>query len=119
MQLRIVAVGICHAARHCEQTLIDRAAEDQRNGTAIKPILEAEDGYRAERSYSIASPPEVSALELTVDRLDDGEVSPFLTNCNPTTRFNYAGRSEGISSGLLWNRAIRFCWLAAGVELCR
>ena len=41
--------------------------------------LEAEDGYRAERSYSIASPPEVSALELTVDRLDDGEVSPFLT----------------------------------------
>ena len=41
--------------------------------------LEADDGYRAERSYSIASPPEVSALELTVDRLDDGEVSPFLT----------------------------------------
>src|SRR5262245_55378174 len=41
--------------------------------------LETEEGYRAERSYSIASPPEVSALELTVDRLDDGEVSPFLT----------------------------------------
>src|SRR5918994_7232371 len=41
--------------------------------------LEAEDGYRAERSYSIASPPEVPSLELTVDRLDDGEVSPFLT----------------------------------------
>ena len=42
--------------------------------------LTAEDGYRAERSYSIASPPEVSAVELTVDRLDDGEVSPFLTD---------------------------------------
>ena len=41
--------------------------------------LTAEDGYRAERSYSIASPPEETALELTVDRLDDGEVSPFLT----------------------------------------
>ena len=41
--------------------------------------LTAEDGYRAERSYSIASPPEISDLELTVDRLDDGEVSPFLT----------------------------------------
>jgi ferredoxin-NADP reductase len=41
--------------------------------------LTAEDGYRAERSYSIASPPEVSEVELTVDRLDDGEVSPFLT----------------------------------------
>jgi ferredoxin-NADP reductase len=42
--------------------------------------LTAEDGYRAERSYSIASPPEASALELTIERLDDGEVSPFLTD---------------------------------------
>lgn len=41
--------------------------------------LTAEDGYRAERSYSIASPPEMSGLELTVERLEDGEVSPFLT----------------------------------------
>jgi ferredoxin-NADP reductase len=41
--------------------------------------LTAEDGYRAERSYSISSPPESPPLELTVDRLDDGEVSPFLT----------------------------------------
>jgi ferredoxin-NADP reductase len=42
--------------------------------------LTAEDGYRAERSYSIASPPGELPLELTVDRLDDGEVSPFLTD---------------------------------------
>ena len=42
--------------------------------------LTAEDGYRAERSFSIASPPEVSGLELTVERLNDGEVSPFLTD---------------------------------------
>ena len=42
--------------------------------------LTAENGYRAERSYSIASPPEASALELTVERLDNGEVSPFLTD---------------------------------------
>jgi ferredoxin-NADP reductase len=41
--------------------------------------LTAADGYRAERSYSIASPPEVAPLELTVERLDDGEVSSFLT----------------------------------------
>jgi ferredoxin-NADP reductase len=41
--------------------------------------LTAEGGYRAERSYSIASPPEMSGLELTVERLQDGEVSPFLT----------------------------------------
>jgi ferredoxin-NADP reductase len=42
--------------------------------------LTAEDGYRAERSYSIASPPEMSLIELTVERLDDAEVSPFLTD---------------------------------------
>src|ERR687895_108427 len=41
--------------------------------------LTAEDGYRAERSFSIASAPEVPGLELTVERLEDGEVSPFLT----------------------------------------
>ena len=41
--------------------------------------LTAADGYRAERSYSIASPPEASALELTIERLRDGEVSSFLT----------------------------------------
>src|SRR5918993_2831904 len=42
--------------------------------------LTAADGYRAERSYSIASPPEMSSLDLTVETLEDGEVSPFLTN---------------------------------------
>ena len=40
--------------------------------------LTAEDGYQAERSYSIASPPEQAQLELTVERLDDGEVSSYL-----------------------------------------
>jgi ferredoxin-NADP reductase len=42
--------------------------------------LTAEDGYQAERSYSIASPPEETPrVTLTVERLDDGEVSPYLT----------------------------------------
>ena len=41
--------------------------------------LTAEDGYQAERSYSIASSPETPDLELTVERIDDGEVSPYLT----------------------------------------
>ncbi len=41
--------------------------------------LTAEDGYQAERSYSIASEPErVDEIELTVERIDDGEVSPYL-----------------------------------------
>jgi ferredoxin-NADP reductase len=41
--------------------------------------LTAEDGYQAERSYSIASAPEESRLSLTVEQLKDGEVSPYLS----------------------------------------
>ena len=48
-------------------------------GQRVEVRLTAEDGYHAERSYSIASPPEASGVELTVERLEDGEVSPFLT----------------------------------------
>jgi len=48
-------------------------------GQHVDVRLTAEDGYQAQRSYSIASPPEEPAIALTVERLDDGEVSPFLT----------------------------------------
>ena len=47
-------------------------------GQHVDVRLVAEDGYQAQRSYSIASPPEVPSVELTVERLDDGEVSPYL-----------------------------------------
>jgi ferredoxin-NADP reductase len=40
--------------------------------------LTAPDGYRAQRSYSVASSPlDAGGIELTIDRLDDGEVSPY------------------------------------------
>jgi ferredoxin-NADP reductase len=42
--------------------------------------LTAPDGYQAQRSYSIASPPEAPRLTLTVERMDDGEVSPYLVD---------------------------------------
>jgi ferredoxin-NADP reductase len=42
--------------------------------------LTAEDGYQAQRSYSIASAPEDRHIELTVERIDDGEVSPYLAD---------------------------------------
>jgi ferredoxin-NADP reductase len=42
--------------------------------------LRAEDGYVAQRSYSLASPPEEPLVELFVVRLDDGEVSSFLAD---------------------------------------
>jgi len=47
-------------------------------GQHVDVRLTAEDGYRAQRSYSIASAPEDEYIELTIERLDDGEVSPFL-----------------------------------------
>src|SRR2546430_10772035 len=40
--------------------------------------LTAEDGYQAQRSYSIASAPEDERLALTIERIEDGEVSPYL-----------------------------------------
>lgn len=47
-------------------------------GQHVDIRLTAEDGYEAERSYSVASPPEDRWVALTVERLDDGEVSPYL-----------------------------------------
>jgi ferredoxin-NADP reductase len=49
-------------------------------GQHVDLRLTAEDGYQAQRSYSIASAPEEERLVLTVDRIEDGEVSPYLTN---------------------------------------
>ncbi|HEU5226330.1 MAG TPA: ferredoxin reductase [Ktedonobacteraceae bacterium] len=52
-----------------------------RAGQHIDVRLTAEDGYQVERSYSIASPPEEGQrITLTVVRLDEGEVSPYLTD---------------------------------------
>jgi ferredoxin-NADP reductase len=49
-------------------------------GQHVDLRLTAEDGYQTERSYSIASPPGDPKLSLTVERLDDGEVSPYLVD---------------------------------------
>ena len=51
-----------------------------RAGQHVDVRLTAEDGYQAQRSYSIASTPDGTRVELTVERLDDGEVSPYLTD---------------------------------------
>jgi ferredoxin-NADP reductase len=51
-----------------------------RAGQHVDVRLTAEDGYQTERSYSIASPPEDTRLALTIERLEDGEVSPYLAD---------------------------------------
>ena len=53
--------------------------EGHRAGQHVDVRLTAPDGYQAQRSYSIASAPEDERLVLTVERLEDGEVSPYLT----------------------------------------
>lgn len=50
-----------------------------RAGQHVDVRLTAEDGYQAQRSYSIASAPEQPGVTITVERLADGEVSPYLT----------------------------------------
>ena len=52
---------------------------DHRAGQHLDVRLTAEDGYQAERSYSIASAPG-EELAITIERLDDGEVSPYLVD---------------------------------------
>jgi len=50
-------------------------------GQHVDIRLTAEDGYQAERSYSLSSPPEDGQqIMLTIERLDDGEVSPYLAD---------------------------------------
>ncbi|HTA38784.1 MAG TPA: ferredoxin reductase, partial [Candidatus Acidoferrales bacterium] len=47
-------------------------------GQHVDVRLTASDGYQAVRSYSIASAPDADRIELTVEQLPDGEVSPYL-----------------------------------------
>jgi ferredoxin-NADP reductase len=53
-------------------------------GQHVDIRLTAEDGYRAQRSYSLAAQPDGDRVEVTVERLPDGEVSPYLTQVYST-----------------------------------
>jgi ferredoxin-NADP reductase len=67
-----------------------------RAGQHVDVRLTAEDGYQAQRSYSIASAPENAGLALTVERLPDGEVSPYLVEeLGPGDRFELRGPIGG------------------------
>jgi ferredoxin-NADP reductase len=68
-----------------------------RPGQHVDVRLTAEDGYSVERSYSIASEPEVTgAIEITVERIEDGEVSPYLDDVVvPGDRFEVRGPIGG------------------------
>ena len=72
-------------------------------GQHVDVRLTAEDGYTAQRSYSISSAPEDGLPAITVERLDDGEVSPYLVDeARPGDRVEVRGPVGG------W-----FVWLAS------
>ena len=65
-------------------------------GQHVDIRLTAEDGYQAQRSYSIASAPAGRAVELTVEHIEDGEVSPYLTDeLRPGDRLEIRGPVGG------------------------
>jgi ferredoxin-NADP reductase len=66
-----------------------------RAGQHLDVRLTAEDGYQAAREYSIASAPD-EPVAITVERLDDGEVSPYLTQeVRPGDAFEIRGPVGG------------------------
>ena len=91
--------------------VVERMAETRRATTLVLDVpgwpghlagqhvdvrLTAEDGYQAQRSYSIASPPKAPRLALTVERLEGGEVSPWLAGeARPGDRFELRGPIGG------------------------
>src|SRR5919106_6341670 len=91
--------------------VVERVAETRRATTLVLDVpgwpghlagqhvdvrLTAEDGYQAQRSYSIASPPKAPRLALTVERLESGEVSPWLAGeARPGDRFELRGPIGG------------------------
>jgi ferredoxin-NADP reductase len=65
-------------------------------GQHVAVKLTAEDGYSAQRDYSIAGPPEEDRVELTVQRQDDGEVSAYLAGvAEPGDQFEVRGPIGG------------------------
>jgi ferredoxin-NADP reductase len=75
-----------------------------RAGQHVDVRLTAEDGYQAQRSYSIASAPEGAGVTLTVERIDDGEVSPYLAGeARAGDRFELRGPIGGY---FVWTPAL-------------
>ena len=102
-----------------------------RAGQHVDIRLTAEDGYQVQRSYSIASAPGDDLLGLTVERLEDGEVSPYLTDVlRPSDELELRGPIGGYfvwesslpgplqlvagGSGIVPLRAMLRHWSAAG-----
>ncbi|HTY26479.1 MAG TPA: ferredoxin reductase [Desulfomonilaceae bacterium] len=81
IEWQIATVKAVHPETHSVKTLTLKLPNWQRHrpGQHYDIRLTAEDGYQAQRSYSIASEPEREGeIDLTVERIESGEVSPYL-----------------------------------------
>lgn len=114
--------------------LVDRRAESRTARTLVFDVpgwpahlagqhvdvrLTAEDGYSTQRSYSVASAPDGDRVELTIQRVADGEVSPYLMDVmEPGDRVELRGP---IGGWFVWRpeRAEPCCWWAAARGWCR
>src|SRR5690242_13249958 len=95
-QLASVVELVDETARTKSIVLDVPAWPGHRAGQHVDVRLTAPDGYQAQRSYSIASGPEDPDVELTVERIDDGEVSPYLVDVvEPGDRFEVRGPIGG------------------------
>ena len=75
-----------------------------RPGQHVDLRLTAPDGYQAVRSYSLSSAPEPGRLAVTVERIDDGEVSPYLVDeARPGDRLEVRGPIGGY---FVWEPAV-------------
>ena len=75
-----------------------------RAGHHVDVRLTAEDGYQAQRSYSVASAPESAHVVLTVERLEEGEVSSYLAaDVQPGDRLELRGPIGGY---FVWTVAV-------------
>jgi ferredoxin-NADP reductase len=81
-------------------------------GQHVDVRLTGEDGYQAQRSYSIASAPETPHVAITVERLDEGEVSPYLAaDVQAGDRFELRGPIGGY---FVWSATSRAPLLLVG-----
>jgi ferredoxin-NADP reductase len=89
-------------------------------GQHVDVRLTAEDGYQAQRSYSIASAPKDATLALTVERLEDGEVSPYLTDeLGPGDELELRAARSAVTSSGAARTAVRCCSSPGDPGPCR
>jgi ferredoxin-NADP reductase len=97
-------VDVVEETPRCKSLILEPPAwPGHRAGQHVDVRLTAEDGYQAQRSYSIGSAPEDDELLLTIERLDDGEVSPYLVDeLRPGDQLELRGPIGGY---FVWERA--------------